>query len=66
MSDYCPNCGSRIVFGGPRCCDGGASKREREKARADSLEIRLAHIESRLDALEIARLRARVAEVPGT
>ena len=48
----CPNCGSKIVFGGPRCCDGGASKREREKARRDALETRLALIEERLAALE--------------
>lgn len=48
----CSNCGSPIRFGGPPCCDGGASKRARKKKAKDALEERLAAIEVRLDALE--------------
>lgn len=43
----CTNCGSSISIGGPRCCDGGAAKREAEAA----LAARVGRIEAALKTL---------------
>lgn len=59
----CPNCGQTIRFGGPRCCDGGKAKREREKTVAERLEARLRAIEERLTALE--RVGTKTGEADG-
>lgn len=54
----CVHCGQPIRIGGPRCCDGGAAKRARERAEAEALEARLRRIEERLG--ERDQLRAEV------
>lgn len=48
----CRWCGSKIVFGGPRCCDQGVAKRNREAEIQVVLEVRLATMERRIAALE--------------
>lgn len=55
MSWNCPYCGSPILIGGKRCCNGAEKAREKAKKELyekEDLRTRLEAIEERLARLE--------------